>query len=1421
MTTAEKINKLIKNLQSKSITNINNDKKNIINTIIKNDIIKIKEKNDLKRKGVNIYMDDKKKIINTIIKNVKKPSPIKNNLNDFKIIKEINDLKRNRTSIFMDDKKNSINTINKMITNLKIPSPIINNSNDYKIMKNVKTLLNAKNKPVKITKKEQLESIQKTNSSLKNTMIANIKNMYENNQIKKFSSIQSLVKLITEGKFNEYDEKMNKIEKKQTTIKYKEETQRIAKESNNKILQKESIKYITRIKDAQSEAPTFEVDFKNKDYKTFSQAWKNGVHKLIKIAKIKVVERSIIKIAVGVRCLIKKKDNDYTNKKGISFASLSPGKMIYQEIFTHTEPERVYSSEEVESKIKQNKGQLLERFKKTMSDQLGSGWVIDHFMGLFITTYNIPAARGGSYIETPQELKNSKFGLINIKNDDDECFKYCLLYHQSQKIKHNDRTSVLRKIEDKYNWDNVNYPVNFKDIETFEHNNKVYINIYGYDSNKQINPIRLGHIPYIKNDNINLLLIKDENDKGHYLYIKKIESLLHTYTNNHYKDRAFCPECGKTIGKDEIFEKHMMDKHYNCKNNCNLSMPPEGAIKKFTQYKNMMERPFIVYADFECSLIPTGHKEKIAKHEPNSAAMYFVCTFDDTRNKYYQFDGVDCVKNMIKKLREISKICLKEQHDKNHTLLNSTEKKEYNNAFICQVCSGPFNNKRNYKVQNHCMKTGEFKGAAHAACNINNFNNNFLPVVFHNLRGYDSHLIVKQGFDLLNDTQETEKIDVLANSGEKFMTFSIGKLKFIDSCQFMASSLEKLAESLKMKNGDEYEKFHHMKKFFTPEQMPLICQKGFYPYEFIDSIDKINHPELPPITAFYSNLKLEGITKEDYKHAQNVYNKFGCSSFKNYHDLYLLTDVILLSDIFENFRKMSLKYYKLDAANYLTSSSMAWDAMLLYTNIKLELISDEEILIMIEKSKRGGLCFVGSKRHAKANNIQMDKLYNKNIESSYISYIDANNLYGWAMCQMLPYKDIKWADINKIKLDDILNTSDDSETGYFIECDLIFPRGEIHKKLKQFPPCPESRAPNENLFSDYQKKLMKENGANTKNTKLIPHLEDHISYVLHYKNLKFIHNLGVQIKNITRIISFTQKEWLKPYITLNNDLRTEAKKNEDEFLTDFFKLMNNSVFGKTMEDVRNRMNMKITNDPKVAIKCFGQLDFKHHTYIDGLYLIQTNKKELVMDKPVYVGCSILDLSKVRMLDFHYNVMEKDFQDKYDLIYSDTDSLVYHVRNENFYKWCYDNSSEFDLSNMDNRYFKNENNNVLGKFKSEVKSDIITEFIALSPKSYAYNYMHFEVDKKTKEIGKFEKIKTTKKAKGVSKSVTDKTINIGNYIKVLETGEKQKRIVYSIRSFNQQLFTTKTEKICLTAYYDKMKLIDSINCEPFGYNPINN
>ena len=259
--------------------------------------------------------------------------------------------------------------------------------------------------------------------------------------------------------------------------------------------------------------------------------------------------------------------------------------------------------------------------------------------------------------------------------------------------------------------------------------------------------------------------------------------------------------------------------------------------------------------------------------------------------------------------------------------------------------------------------------------------------------------------------------------------------------------------------------------------------------------------------------------------------------------------------------------------------------------------------------------------------------------------------------------------------------------------------------------------------------------------------------------------------------------------------------------------MNNSVFGKTMENVKNRVDIKLTTDDNEAIKYFSQLHFKESKCINGLYLMQTYRKEICYDKPIYVGTTILDLSKVCMMDFHYNVIHKNFENKYILVYSDTDSLIYYIKHNDIYDWIKKNKQHFDLSDSLRSELKDNTNKkrVIGKFKDEMNSLLITEIAAVCPKVNSINYQG---------VDGFNAIlmKNKKVLKGVSKIVVEKEITHDDYVDTIYKGKVLSKTVTSIRSFDHQLFTYVEEKTALTPYYDKMVMDDKINCTPYGYNP---
>ena len=679
-----------------------------------------------------------------------------------------------------------------------------------------------------------------------------------------------------------------------------------------------------------------------------------------------------------------------------------------------------------------------------------------------------------------------------------------------------------------------------------------------------------------------------------------------------------------------------------------------------------------------------------------------------------------------------------------------------------------------------------YRGAAHNSCNLNCRKPLVLPVIFHNLQGYDAHLFRKQLASLpgeLNCIPSTEekyisfskkiKVDEYMSKKNGQMMSLYFEIRFIDSFKFLQTSLANLVSNL------QPDDFHNTKREFK-KNVDLLTRKGVYPYDYVSSLEKLSETQLPPKEEFYSKLNDEEITDDDYQHANNVWDSFNCETLRDYHNLYLKSDVLLLSDVFENFRKTCLKHYKLDPAHYYTSPDLAWDACLKETGQELQLLHDYDMLMMIEKGIRGGITHI-SKRYAEANNKYM-KSYNPDEKSSFIQYLDANNLYGWAMSQSLPTHGFKWMrNITKESLMEILEKTNNSMSnsgrkGYVFEVDLEYP-STLWEDHNDYPLAPEK---------------MNVNGVE----KLISHFKPRKNYVVHYRNLRQYLEMGMRITAVHRGISFQQSPWMELYIRKNTELR---KKSSNNFEKDFFKLMNNSVFGKTIENIRKRQNIKLVDNRKTALKLSKRPNFERATIFDkNLIAAHMKKTEVYFNKPVYVGQAILDLSKTLMFDFHYNYIKDKYDTKSDLLFTDTDSLMYQIQTEDFYKdISNDVETKFDTSDYPQSHPSGIptglNKKVIGMFKDEVAGKQITHFIGLRPKLYSF---------------KIEEGKDVKKCKGIKKSVVSKGITFEHYFDCLFTGEKQMRSMKIIQSNNHDIYSKEVNKIALSCEDDKRLVLSN-------------
>jgi hypothetical protein len=436
----------------------------------------------------------------------------------------------------------------------------------------------------------------------------------------------------------------------------------------------------------------------------------------------------------------------------------------------------------------------------------------------------------------------------------------------------------------------------------------------------------------------------------------------------------------------------------------------------------------------------------------------------------------------------------------------------------------------------------------------------------------------------------------------------------------------------------------------------------------------------------------------------------------DYHDLYVKSDVLLLANVFENFRNVCLKAYNLDPCHFYTSPGLAWQACLKMTEVELQLLTDPDMYLFIEEGLRGGISMI-SNRFSKANNPYVPD-YDPDQDSSYLMYLDANNLYGWAMSQPLPTGEFDWLNEQEISNLDITQITDDSEEGYILEVDLKYPK-ELHDLHNDYPLAPEKMKICPEMLSPYCKQLSEDlKLGSVAVPKLVPNLSDKTKYIVHCRNLKLYLGLGMELTVIHRVLAFQQSPWLKAYIDFNTERRKHAA---NDFEKDFYKLMNNSVFGKTMEYLRKRVNVKLVNDKTKLTKLTARPSFdSFRIFSEDLAAVNMKKTKLYLNRPIYVGFTILDLSKVSMYQFHYEYMKQKYGANAKLLFTDTDSLCYEVKTHDIYQDILEDAELFDTSEYAQGHllYSTRNKKVLGKMKDETHGIPIQEFVGLRPKMHS-------------------------------------------------------------------------------------------------------
>jgi hypothetical protein len=1089
----------------------------------------------------------------------------------------------------------------------------------------------------------------------------------------------------------------------------------------------------------------------------------------------------------------------------------------------------------------------------------GSGWKIENFDDAFLNMAVYHPYSGSSYIPLPDWVQK-KNACVNVKNDDNLCFLYsiiCAIHSDEISTKNLSRMGQFKKILGRYPEleemkTDMPMTVDFsKKMKRCEDIIKRDINVLFLESGSDEESIKPLRIPTPRYDESITLLLYTSGEKSHFVWVKNVSRLISREINNH-KHNLVCLRCLTA----HFTNKKELDKHMeSCSKNevSRIRMSDKNELK-FTSIQKMLKIPFAYYGDFEAILEKEvknqGSTTRIVNnHIPCGGAYVCVSNVDNEKGeviKEFFERGEDCesrfLQNLVEDCRELYL-----KHFKEPIPLNKTKEvmEQFHREKTCHICGGDkfpsISERRKYSdkhknklhpmtpVTDHDHFTGLFRGKAHFRCNTAYQKRAEFPVFFHNLRGYDANFIIK-----CLKPELIQHVSVVPRSKDKLITFCLSvtegkrsfKIKFLDSVAFLNASLSEIAETL---DNDD---FIHTKKFSKQYNNPtqafkLLRQKGFYPYEYVTSFDRFNDKQLPPVETFVSSLTYETNNfddlseeqqyemKKDYEHAKTVWDFFNCKSFGDYHDIYLKTDVYILADVMENFRRMALKEFGVDPCHYFTLPSVGFDTMLKKTEehqkmqkgkkierLQLFTEGEEDKYMFFEEDKTGGICSSGGVRYAKANNKYM-KNYDKTKESYYLLYIDANNLYGWAMSQKLPINQLTWVDPSELNTGSFLThvfDTVDSDFSYFLEVDAYLPQ-DYHDQQNDYPCFPERIVVNDEMISPYQLKSAELLGSGSSQVpKIVPNLMPKRKFKVHAKLLKLWVQHGWIVTNVHCAIRFYQEKWLEPFVTMCTDKRKQAK---TEFEKAFWKLIPNSCYGKFLENVRDRCDIKIAGTEKQVKKLLKKPNLKtlpEKINDHNLMMFEMAKTDVKLDKPIYVGCAILHLSKYLMYDFWYGTLKGIYGDKVKLVYTDTDSFIFSVQTDDIYEDMVTTglSEKFDFSAYpkDHVLYSEDNKKKVGYFKDESDGNVMTEMVGLRAKMYSCEHE----DGKQKNTGK-----------GTKKAVLKKK-NHETYLNTLfHNGNKayynQPEKMTFIRSSMFNLKTVQITKKTLSPYDDKKYILD--------------
>lgn len=1035
--------------------------------------------------------------------------------------------------------------------------------------------------------------------------------------------------------------------------------------------------------------------------------------------------------------------------------------------------------------------------------QCGSGWRIIKIRKLEIKVFKSDALRGGATANMlPTKLKN-KNALLSIKCKDDKCFLYAVAAALSNVQKHPSRRKQYENKVSSFCTEGLTFPVSLKQIARFEDKNNLRVVVFGFENS--VYPLSLGDLT--KKRSVSLLLHNE-----HYYCIRSMSRLLFQQVTKHKGKLFYCSYC-----LNHFLSQYELDFHleYCSKELQRVKTPPPRTYMHFINNQHKIPVPFVLYFDFEalnskinqdseCEISKKTHK--LTEHKAISFGVVRVCVNSFFNKPLYIYRGENAAEHFINYiLNEWKEIQTIMRESAEQIQMCTADVRRFKQAKVCYICKKQFNIfRKKYRDHQHFQwrdkdeynkdeKDSNFLGAVCRKCNLHDSSiKRRLPCIGHNISSYDLHLIL-QAIHKVN----CGNIYVIPKSTEKFLTIAFKNIVFIDSYNFLPSSLEKIVNSLREFGTQN---FSLLKQVYPDGlQQELAMRKGILCYEYLSDVDKLNEKCLPSRECFFDSLKEQHISKDEYEFAQSVFHSFHCKTIGDFLDVYLSIDCCLLADAFEAYRKLIFKLYLLDPAHYLTSSQLTLDCALLYTNAKVEIISSVDIFNFVSDGIRGG--YAGAiLREAHANNPFLEN-YDTSLRKSWIMYFDCVNMYGKQMMKKLPISDYAFVKKEKLQNIDIFTLEEFDDVGYIFDCDLSYPP-HLHEETADLPLAMHKKRVKYDELSPYSTSLLNKNDMKFMSVdKLVPTLEDKTHYKVYGMNLKYYLHKGLNLKKIHAAVSFKQTPWLKPYVVFNTEQR---KSSTNSFVSGIFKNLTNALFGKLLERPQNRVSFKLVTSPSQFLFHAKKPNLETvKIYNENLVGMQLKKPEVILKSPIISGFAILEYAKLELYKFHYDYVLSSYGiNNAHLIYSDTDSVIYKIFSEtNIYEDMFENQEIFDLSNFDinSPYYASQNKYEPGKMKDELGGQAIISVCALRSKLYSL---------KLKE-------KAIQRAKGVKESgMAD--ISFADFQKCLHEEHAKDCKFKSIRSFDHKLYTVNSKKIAINPFEDKRFYLNATNSLPYGH-----